>query len=314
MAFDVKAEIQWDSGYPTTVNNAPETAFAADVAAEVVGAEAVATDAEREMGAEDFSYMLNARRGAYLFLGQGDGPYCHHPAYDFNDEISPIGASFFARLGRTRAAAQFRRGRLTALFRAGMVGRNDREQEMALEDAKREVDGAFTRKDLKGLSYENVFGGATSFMRRKYSKDLAGVDIAVTGIPFDQAVTNRPGARLGPRAIREASALQVNDPPYGWGLDPLSELAIVDYGDLAFDYGQTSDFPAALDRAYHGHPEGRGGGDFTWRRSFHFAADPAGPCREIRCPWDFCSSTPTAIFGPTTTQTGSITERYSTRQ
>lgn len=117
---------------------------------------------------------------------------------------------------------------------------------MALEDAKREVDGAFTRKDLKGLSYENVFGGATSFMRRKYSKDLAGVDIAVTGIPFDQAVTNRPGARLGPRAIREASALQVNDPPYGWGLDPLSELAIVDYGDLAFDYGQTSDFPAAL--------------------------------------------------------------------
>ena len=93
---------------------------------------------------------------------------------------------------------------------------------MALEDAKQDVDGAFTRAGLKGRSAENTFGGATSFLRRRYTKDLAGVDIAVTGMPFDQAVTNRPGARLGPRAIREASALQVYDPPYGWGgYDPL---------------------------------------------------------------------------------------------
>ncbi len=117
---------------------------------------------------------------------------------------------------------------------------------MALEDAKTQVDMAFTRDDPRGLSFENTFGGATSFLRRRYSKDLTGVDIAVTGIPFDQAVTNRPGTRLGPRAIREASAIQAFDPPYGWGYDPMSDLNIVDYGDVAFDYARVADFPDAL--------------------------------------------------------------------
>lgn len=119
---------------------------------------------------------------------------------------------------------------------------------MALEDAKNQIDMAFTRNDLKGLSYENTFGGATSFLRRKYTKDLTGVDLAVTGVPFDQAVTNRPGSRFGPRAIREASSLQPYDPPYGWdGFDPLGEFSIVDYGDLAFDYAKTATFPALLE-------------------------------------------------------------------
>ncbi|SMP13451.1 agmatinase [Shimia sagamensis] len=117
---------------------------------------------------------------------------------------------------------------------------------MALEDAKTQVDMAFTRDNPRGLSFENTFGGATSFLRRRYSKDLTGVDIAVTGIPFDQAVTNRPGTRLGPRAIREASAIQAFDPPYGWGYDPMSEFSIVDYGDVAFDYARVADFPEAL--------------------------------------------------------------------
>jgi agmatinase len=117
---------------------------------------------------------------------------------------------------------------------------------MALEDAKTQVDQAFTRDDLKGPSFENAFGGATSFLRRKYTKDLTGVDVAVTGIPFDQAVTNRPGTRLGPRAIREASALQAFDAPYGWPMDVLSELAIVDYGDMAFDYANVPAFPDTL--------------------------------------------------------------------
>lgn len=117
---------------------------------------------------------------------------------------------------------------------------------MALEDAKTQVDQAFTRTDLKGPSFENTFGGATSFLRRRYSKDLAGVDVAVTGVPFDQAVTNRPGTRLGPRAIREASALQSPDAPYGWPFDALSELAIIDYGDLAFDYANVPEFPGRL--------------------------------------------------------------------
>ena len=60
-------------------------------------------------------------------------------------------------------------------------------------------DAAFRRKSLKGSSIE-------AFMRRKYTRDLRGVDVAVTGIPFDQAVTNRPGTRFGPEAVRKASA------------------------------------------------------------------------------------------------------------
>ena len=118
---------------------------------------------------------------------------------------------------------------------------------MGLEDAKKQVDVAFTRKDRRGLAYENAFGGATSFLRRQYTKDLAGVDLAVTGVPFDQAVTNRPGTRFGPRAIRAASTLQPYDPPTGWGgFDPLSDFRIVDYGDLAFDYADVAGFPALV--------------------------------------------------------------------
>jgi agmatinase len=117
---------------------------------------------------------------------------------------------------------------------------------MALEDAKTQIDMAFTRKDLRGPSHELAFGGATSFLRRKYTKDLTGVDIAVTGVPFDQAVTNRPGTRLGPRAIREASTLQAFDAPYGWPFDVMSDCTIVDYGDVAFDYADVPSFPPAL--------------------------------------------------------------------
>ncbi|MEX1662608.1 agmatinase [Thioclava sp. 15-R06ZXC-3] len=118
---------------------------------------------------------------------------------------------------------------------------------MALEDAKTQIDQAFTRAELRGLSFENAFGGATSFLRRRYSKDLSGAQIAVTGIPFDQAVTNRPGTRFGPRAIREASTLQAFDAPYGWGYDPLSELSIVDYGDMAFDYANVPEVPTRIE-------------------------------------------------------------------
>ncbi|MEE9428359.1 MAG: agmatinase [Paracoccaceae bacterium] len=117
---------------------------------------------------------------------------------------------------------------------------------MALKNAKDDADTAFSRKDLKGLAFENTFSGATSFLRRRYTKDLTGADLVVTGIPFDQAVTNRPGTRLGPRAIREASSLQPGDPPFGWGFDPLSEFAIIDHGDLAYDYGHIAQFPATL--------------------------------------------------------------------
>ncbi len=97
-AFGVRADLDYQIGYPATVNDPVKTEFAACVAREISGDAAVDADAGREMGAEDFSYMLAARPGAYLFLGQGDGPSLHHPEYDFNDSVAPVGASFFARL------------------------------------------------------------------------------------------------------------------------------------------------------------------------------------------------------------------------
>ncbi len=97
-AYGVKAAVDYDLGYPATVNEPGKTVFAADVAREVAGEAGVDDEAGREMGAEDFSYLLEKRPGCYLFLGQGEGAGLHHPAYDFNDEAAPFGATFFARL------------------------------------------------------------------------------------------------------------------------------------------------------------------------------------------------------------------------
>ncbi|NJM83340.1 MAG: amidohydrolase [Tabrizicola sp.] len=97
-AYGVTARIDYDWGYPATINHEEETEFAAEVAREVAGEAAVDARAGREMGSEDFSYMLEARPGAYLFMGTGPGAGLHHPAFDFNDDAAPVGASFFARL------------------------------------------------------------------------------------------------------------------------------------------------------------------------------------------------------------------------
>jgi amidohydrolase len=97
-AFNVRAEIDYDWGYPATINHAANAEFAAEVAREISGEAAVDANAPREMGSEDFSYMLESRPGAYLFMGIGPNAGLHHPAYNFNDEAAPIGASFFARL------------------------------------------------------------------------------------------------------------------------------------------------------------------------------------------------------------------------
>lgn len=97
-SYGVEAELEYEVGYPATINDAEKAGFAVEVAREISGADNVEPDGGREMGAEDFSYMLQARPGAYLFLGQGESAGLHHPKYDFNDEIAPIGASFFARL------------------------------------------------------------------------------------------------------------------------------------------------------------------------------------------------------------------------
>ncbi|MEP5168471.1 MAG: M20 aminoacylase family protein [Shimia thalassica] len=100
-SFDVEATLRYEKGYPATVNNADKVAFAASVAREISGEDAVEDNQGKEMGAEDFAYMLNARPGAYLFIGQGPGAGLHNPNYNFNDDVSPVGASFFARLVET---------------------------------------------------------------------------------------------------------------------------------------------------------------------------------------------------------------------
>jgi hippurate hydrolase len=100
-AHGVEAALDYEFGYPVTRNDPAEAAFAAAVAAEVVGPAMVDGNRRPEMGAEDFAYMLEARPGAYVFLGAGPGHGLHHPAYDYNDAASPVGASYFARLVET---------------------------------------------------------------------------------------------------------------------------------------------------------------------------------------------------------------------
>lgn len=90
--------LDYDRNYPITRNHPGATAFAAAVAGEVVGHAHVAEDAPPMMGGEDFSYMLEARPGAFVFVGNGDTAGLHSPAYDFNDDIIPIGCSYWARL------------------------------------------------------------------------------------------------------------------------------------------------------------------------------------------------------------------------
>ena len=108
-------------------------------------------------------------------------------------------------------------------------------------------DHAITRDDLYGTIPEPTYAGATSFMRRKYSRDLEGVDVAVTGIPLDTATTNRPGARLGPRAIRAASTIMAWEKSYGMEFDPFDKLAVIDYGDCFFDFGRPQQVPDAIE-------------------------------------------------------------------
>lgn len=108
-------------------------------------------------------------------------------------------------------------------------------------------DAAFRRQRLTGSYVEASYAGALSFMRRKYSRDLTGVDVAITGVPFDLSVSNRPGTRFGPEAIRRASAQHSWGPIWPWRFDPFDWLATVDYGDCAFDWGLPAEIPAAIE-------------------------------------------------------------------
>ena len=118
-AYDATVEFAFDRNYPPTINSAPEAEFARKVMADIVGADNVAVQ-EPTMGAEDFAYMLQAKPGAYCFIANGDGSHremghgggpcmLHNPSYDFNDDLIPLGATYWVRLaeewlGTPRAA------------------------------------------------------------------------------------------------------------------------------------------------------------------------------------------------------------------
>jgi hippurate hydrolase len=92
---------EFEMGYPVTLNQERETAIAAEVARQVAGTQNVDANFAPVMGAEDFSFMLEAKPGAFIFLGNGDTAFCHHPAYDFNDNAIPTGVSYWVRLAET---------------------------------------------------------------------------------------------------------------------------------------------------------------------------------------------------------------------
>jgi hippurate hydrolase len=113
LAFNAHADFSFLRNYPPTINHAKEAMLAADVAAEIVGESMVQRHVEPTMGAEDFAYMLQEKPGAYIFLGNGDtsGPHrsaghglgpctLHNPSYDFNDDLIPIGATFWQLLAK----------------------------------------------------------------------------------------------------------------------------------------------------------------------------------------------------------------------
>ncbi len=103
--FGVAVDFDFNSNYPVTVNDPAQTVVAADVASTVAGDPQVHRGIQPLMGGEDFSYMLESRPGAFIFIGNGDSANLHHPAYDFNDEVIPHGVSYWVKLAETTLAA-----------------------------------------------------------------------------------------------------------------------------------------------------------------------------------------------------------------
>jgi amidohydrolase len=103
-AYGATAKVNLRRGYPVLRNHERETAFAASIAGQIAGPEHVDTDMAPVMGGEDFSYMLEARPGAFIFVGNGDSAGLHHQSYNFNDDIIPVGTSYWVRLVETAMA------------------------------------------------------------------------------------------------------------------------------------------------------------------------------------------------------------------
>jgi len=111
-AFDAEVDFKFHRNYPPLINHADETKFAIEVMQSIVGSDKVITNVEPSMGAEDFAYMLQEKPGCYVFIGNGEGDHrsvghglgpcnLHNPSYDFNDDLLPIGATYWVRLAET---------------------------------------------------------------------------------------------------------------------------------------------------------------------------------------------------------------------
>lgn len=105
-AHNAEATVHYRKGYPVTFNHSDQTDFSASIASEIAGADNVDANVAPTMGGEDFSFMLEARPGSFIFIGNGDSANLHHPAYDFNDEVIPHGVSYWVRLAEAATARQ----------------------------------------------------------------------------------------------------------------------------------------------------------------------------------------------------------------
>jgi hippurate hydrolase len=111
-AFDAEIDFRFKRNYPPLINHEQETRFAVDVLKSIVGADKVNDHVEPTMGAEDFAFMLQEKAGCYVFIGNGEGSHrmaghglgpcnLHNPSYDFNDDLLPLGATYWVRLAET---------------------------------------------------------------------------------------------------------------------------------------------------------------------------------------------------------------------
>lgn len=117
---------------------------------------------------------------------------------------------------------------------------------MADPTLPRPVDRALDPGFRHGQSTEPNYSGAASFLRRRYARDGGGAEVVVWGVPLDVTVSNRPGTRFGPRAIRAASTILDGDPFFPFGFDPFAALDVADAGDCVFDYGLPAGIPPAI--------------------------------------------------------------------
>ncbi len=134
-------------------------------------------------------------------------------------------------------------------------------------------DSAFTGRGVDEIGAESAYAGALSFLRRPYTKDIDRSDLIISGVPYDLAVTNRPGARFGPRGLRAASShIAWPGAIWPWNADPFKRLRATDFGDCELDHGYPDQIPGQIED--HAHHLLSGGAKILTMGGDHFIAYP----------------------------------------